>query len=953
MKKHLALLLALVMVLGSFSFVSAAPDFEDVKDTTFEEAVSSLELLEILKGYPDGTFKPANTITRAEFAAVAVRVSGLEQAAVSAKGLPTGFTDVPAYHWASGYVGTAGKLGIVNGIGGGLFAPESPVKYEEAITMLVRALGYEPAAQAKGGYPFGYLIVANEIDLLEDAMGTQGTWATRGFVAQITFNALEIEMMIQSGYGSETRFVVSGTDGTKEKYLIEQMGFKSVEGRVNEYDLDDLEIAMTITEENGVELKESKEKTYDVVEGFDFYRVHGVTVKAWLDGSKVVLTKLVDKVMFDATEFKADNDEITLVYADKDYKLDKDVRDFYFNDSLKDFRDDNFNADYAKVVMDGSKVVWADGVNFTEFVVVKEVNKTDLVDFEDDEYDVKDYLIVKDGKTIALSALEAGDVVFLYNDDYFDYDGLGVVATNEVEGVVEKAYTRSFKLDKDTYDLVSIDVQYGPAQYLDDKDQDDVDEDVLSAFEDEGKKIKVVLDFYGDAVLLDGTRGVAATSTYGAILTAKAEVYTGRGNVSYINWDFINELGEKVKFDEEATTLGGVRSAKWDVVEYVVEDDGDLDEVTNGNLAKNSSTTKVEIKDRFEAKGSRLENSTVVFLMEEARGHVDQDVDEVFKWEKAKDYFGEITDYDVYSKDGKAKYLVVYASDAGGDYSWEAGVITKVRQLAGTSNDYDLTISIDGTKKVLTAKDAGVKKVGEIVEFEIDDDMTEVKKLRIATGIKTLDITDADVNTRDREIAGYKVVNSTVIFNKALDVKTINDLYDLAKDGITVRIYMDGNVKTGVYSDTFIKYVVVGAGTVTPAVDLTAYNAALAAVTEAGYTEASWTAYQAVVAANVVTTANTQAEVNAATAAIVAAQDDLVVDTTAISATYVEESALGVAKVTITVVNADAVDVEKVLVNGAEVVIKKAENKEVTILSAAVVTKVEIVIDGTTYTATK
>lgn len=58
--------------------------------------------------------------------------------------------------------------------------------------------------------------------------------------------------------------------------------------------------------------------------------------------------------------------------------------------------------------------------------------------------------------------------------------------------------------------------------------------------------------------------------------------------------------------------------------------------------------------------------------------------------------------------------------------------------------------------------------------------------------------------------------------------------------------------------------------------DLTAYNAALAAVTQADYTAASWTAYQAVVAANVVTVDNTQTEVDAATANITAAQADLV-----------------------------------------------------------------------------
>lgn len=65
-------------------------------------------------------------------------------------------------------------------------------------------------------------------------------------------------------------------------------------------------------------------------------------------------------------------------------------------------------------------------------------------------------------------------------------------------------------------------------------------------------------------------------------------------------------------------------------------------------------------------------------------------------------------------------------------------------------------------------------------------------------------------------------------------------------------------------------------GTVVEQADLTAYTAALNTVTEANYTAASWTTYQAVVTANVVTVSNTQAEVDAATAKILEAQKALV-----------------------------------------------------------------------------
>jgi hypothetical protein len=67
-------------------------------------------------------------------------------------------------------------------------------------------------------------------------------------------------------------------------------------------------------------------------------------------------------------------------------------------------------------------------------------------------------------------------------------------------------------------------------------------------------------------------------------------------------------------------------------------------------------------------------------------------------------------------------------------------------------------------------------------------------------------------------------------------------------------------------------------------VNLAAYNAALVAVVETDYTTDSWTAYQLVVDANVVTTANTQTQINAATLAITTAQADLVLKLAAYNA---------------------------------------------------------------------
>ena len=320
-KKVLSLVLALVMVLGSFSFVSAAK-YDDVTGTTYEEAVDRLSLLGILEGYPDGKFLPDGEITRAEFAAVAIRAKGLKATAEAAQGLPTGFTDVPGTFWASGIIGTAGKLGIVNGVGNGLFAPQAPVKYEEAITMLVRALGYEPSAQAKGGYPYGYLIVANEVGLLDAVKGTQGAPATRGSVAQMTDNALEIEMMIQVGYGTDTKWVVSGTEDTDEKYLLDELGFDSVTGRVTDVKSNKKGITVTVEDEDEQKRLGKKSVSIDVPEGFDTYEVEGLETKFWYrDG--LVIAKVQQEAKFDAVE--VDKDELTLIAEDENYEVAKNA----------------------------------------------------------------------------------------------------------------------------------------------------------------------------------------------------------------------------------------------------------------------------------------------------------------------------------------------------------------------------------------------------------------------------------------------------------------------------------------------------------------------------------------------------------------------------------------------------------------------------------------------------
>ena len=161
------------------------------------EVFRLLHSLNIIDGYPDGTLKLTNNITRAEFSKIVVTASGYADVAASAGDAK--FSDMTG-HWGAGYVNVANSLGIINGMGDGKFAPDENVTYEQAITMLVRMLGYESKAKDYGGFPEGYLKVADEIGITKNIERAVGSQATRGSTGRMLFNSLAINIMKQTGY---------------------------------------------------------------------------------------------------------------------------------------------------------------------------------------------------------------------------------------------------------------------------------------------------------------------------------------------------------------------------------------------------------------------------------------------------------------------------------------------------------------------------------------------------------------------------------------------------------------------------------------------------------------------------------------------------------------------------------------------------------------------------------
>ncbi len=205
MKKLISILLSAVLVLSMYVGVFA--------ESEKEMAAQELEKYSIVdaRNYL-GELTVEGPVTRAEMAKMLVLMLGLTPDSKECE-----FTDVPTDHWASMYISRAVAFGIVNGMGDGTFAPDEYVTYQQAMKMIVCALGYGVAAERRGGYPHGYVMTGMNLGLAPNkAIMTEG--ADRGEIMIMLAKALDVPIMVAFDRGNETAYKV--LDGKNDERFV-------------------------------------------------------------------------------------------------------------------------------------------------------------------------------------------------------------------------------------------------------------------------------------------------------------------------------------------------------------------------------------------------------------------------------------------------------------------------------------------------------------------------------------------------------------------------------------------------------------------------------------------------------------------------------------------------------------------------------------------------------------
>ncbi|MCQ2552192.1 MAG: S-layer homology domain-containing protein [Clostridia bacterium] len=192
-KRILSIMLMLALVLGSVSFSFAASSFTDITDSRTAAAVEVLKLMGVVDGVGDGKYNPDEKLTRAEFCKLAV-IAMHTEASFNKYSSMTIFPDVKASEWFAPYVNMAAKeLAIVKGMPDGSFKPANEIKTGEAVTILLRLIGYTDE-EIGGVWPYGHMNFAESAGMFVGVnAGGASSGISRGDAANLFVNAIKID----------------------------------------------------------------------------------------------------------------------------------------------------------------------------------------------------------------------------------------------------------------------------------------------------------------------------------------------------------------------------------------------------------------------------------------------------------------------------------------------------------------------------------------------------------------------------------------------------------------------------------------------------------------------------------------------------------------------------------------------------------------------------------------
>lgn len=319
--------------------------FNDMGNHWSDVTVGKLVDLGVIDGYEDGTFKPNDKVTRAEFSKMVFTSANL----VKIEG--NSFTDT-SNHWAKDYINTLVEIGGIDKTEyGDNYNPNKNITRLEMAKMVVRTWGLEDDAKAKAGVETsfnddidiededkGYIIIASENEIIKgypDNTFKPDGEATRAEASTIIVNTLEVSEDLQTGE-------------TEEETVKERVD-KTLEEREFEVKLPN--------DTESVAVNEDPKTQEELIENVETLKVYPYTTRKRNDWELIAVSQFVSNSDYRATEKVIG--VIRMEWPDCDRELStinfegKTYDTLYCDDLIEDMSDYGFlinNGEILKVI---------------------------------------------------------------------------------------------------------------------------------------------------------------------------------------------------------------------------------------------------------------------------------------------------------------------------------------------------------------------------------------------------------------------------------------------------------------------------------------------------------------------------------------------------------------------------------------------------------------------------
>ncbi len=373
-KRIISILIAVTML---FSLTAYAKNYS-------VDILGGMQLLS--QGMPE-----SGNVTRAQFASVASAVAGLGNGEVTS----TQYSDVTSDNIYSGAIRLVSEAGYMSGVGGDTFAPDGLVTGEQALTVFVRILGYESAAIANGGWPNGYMSLAQKLGLFK-AFSAPVT-------EPLTFNVLwELCDLVLEAPAANTGYVsVDGqivenlyVSGDNASYMNKALDVYRYEGMVSSIDDAKHACVVTVTEsDDDAPYSEGDSISLAVSTSINILEYDKAPVEIYATGSGKLLSMdfaegseykyaVISSVNGDVRETVKYNpsaiSEIMFLDDSRKYKIYDEGLTVYLNGS-KLSGSLKLTGRYARVILNDNKVMSLELWDLTEGGLITEADYNQIV----------------------------------------------------------------------------------------------------------------------------------------------------------------------------------------------------------------------------------------------------------------------------------------------------------------------------------------------------------------------------------------------------------------------------------------------------------------------------------------------------------------------------------------------------------------------------------------------